>query len=150
MDKDFKMDMTPLDEEQMKVMKKLIEMNQNWLDQVKKIMINHGLWKKGFTIQLSINPGMKAFAEEISIYRTVIDGDALYDETISMYKGSTEIFKNWQTLPQATSREYIHLFDTEEDGNGKKKGTASEKPLPADGLWIGDPADVPADSGVVE
>ena len=138
---DFKMDMTPLNAEQMAVMKKLIEFGQNWADQVKTIMIHHGLWNKNFEVKMTVKPAFEMFCETIEVSRNVTDGDAFYDEKIYRYKPNNKVQNVWDTMSYLTSREFIHLFDAEEDGIGKKEGTASEKPLPADGLWIGGPGD---------
>ena len=137
---DFKMDMTPLNAEQMVVMKKLIEFGQNWAEQVKTIMVHHNLWHKGFRIQMEVDPRFSTLQMEVKVHRKVIEGDGIYDEQIERYRGP-DLGDVWKTLPPCTSREFIHLFDGEENRSGEEEGTASEKPLPADGLWIGDPGD---------
>ena len=146
MGKTFKMDMTPLTDGQKEIMKEIIQVNQIWLDHVKQMMINHGLWDKGFVFRLSISPEATALTEEIKVYRTVVDGEAIYEESINRHKGTDELFKDWKTLSPCTSREFIHLFDDEKSGAGSQDGKADEKPLPPNGLWIGtDPY-----SGVVD
>lgn len=148
MNDDFKMDMTPLNAEQMAVMKKLIEFGQTWADQVKTIMVHHGLWNKNFTVKTMVTPGFNVLCQTVEVSRKVEDGNAVYDEQICRYKSSENVQNAWDTLSYLTSREFIHLFDGEENGSGEKTVTPPEKPLPADGLWIGDPRnDNPVDGG---
>ena len=137
MDKDFKMDMTPLTEEQMKVMKKLIGFSQIFAGQIKDIMVHHGLWHKCFKVEIAVDPTMAIFSKEVTVRRKVIDGNGIYDECIDRYCGKEKPFDEWRTCEPATSREFIHLFDAEADGTGAEKGNTSEHPLPADGLWVG-------------
>ena len=104
-------DMKPLDAEQMKAARELLTMAQKFSDDVKQIMIHSHLWHKGFTLKLHVCPTMDIYTEDIQMYRTVEDGDGLYEEEIERVKGKGEEYGNWETNPVCTSREFIHLFD---------------------------------------
>lgn len=145
---DFKMDMTPLSKEQMEVMKKMIGFCQVFAGQIKDIMVHHHLWHKGFTVNLQIDPRLETITESVAVKRKVVDGEGIYEEGIERFRGTHKIFNEWRTLGCETSREFIHLFDGEKDGEGSPERKADEKPLPPNGLWIGaDPNSDPVDGG---
>ena len=127
------MDMSPLDGEQMVAAKKLIEYAQRFADEVKQIMIHNKLWHKGFDLKVMVNPQHEILSEDIQFQRWVADGEGHYRERIERIHDS----EKWCTLPFTTSREFIHLFDAEKDGNGTEAGSKAEKDVPADGLWVG-------------
>ena len=129
-------DMKPLDAEQMKAARELLLMSQKFADDIKQIMIHSHLWHKGFTLKLHVCPTMEVLTQDIQMYRTVEDGDGLYEEEIERVKGINEGEK-WETNPVCTSREFIHLFDELPDAAGTEAGKEVEKPLPPDGLCIG-------------
>lgn len=144
----FEMDMTPLDAEQMEVMKKMIGFCQIFAGQVKDIMVHHHLWHKGFQVSINIDPRMDTLTEVVEVKRKVMDGKGIYDEGIERFRGTDKMFNEWHTLGCETSREFIHLFDDKEDGAGSPEGKADEKPLPPNGLWVGaDPNSDPVDGG---
>lgn len=134
---EFQQDMSRLTYEQMKTVKSLIQFGQAWADQVMMIMKNSGLWEKGFQFKCMVSPKASVLTEEVQFYRSVVDGDAIYDEEIERHKGVEANFTDWQTLSPCTSREFIHLFDDKKSGAGSQDGKADEKPLPPNGLWIG-------------
>lgn len=125
-------DMKPLNAEQMKAVKDLLLMSQKFADNVKEIMIHSKLWHKGFALKLHVIPTMEIFTEDIQMYRKVEDGDGLYDEEIERLRGSGEDDNGWETYPTCTSREFIHLFDAEEDAAGEDAGENCETALPSD------------------
>ena len=106
-----KYDNRPLDAEQMKAARQLMEMSQKFADDMKQFMIHSHLWHKGFTLKLHVCPTMEIYTEDVQLYRTVHDGEGVYEEEIERVKGSVEEYENWETNPICTSREFIHLFD---------------------------------------
>lgn len=127
------MDMSRLDGEQMEAAKKLIEYAQRFADEVKAIMIHYKLWHKGFDLRVIVNPQFEMLSEDVQLQRWVSDGEGHYRERIERVHDD----EKWRTLPYTTSREFIHLFDAEKDGNRTPEGSKAEKDVPADGLWIG-------------
>ena len=128
-----KIDMSPLDGEQMVAARKLIEYAQRFADEVKQIMIHNKLWHKGFDLRVIVDPQAEVLQEDIEFQRWVADGEGHYKEKIERIHDNEE----WRTLPFTTSREFIHIFDEQEDGSGTPEGSQTEKDVPADGLWIG-------------
>ena len=139
-----KIDMSPLDGEQMVAAKKLIEYAQRFADEVKAIMIHYKLWHKGFDLKVIVDPQREILSEDVQFQRWVEDGEGMFRERIERVHDS----EKWRTLPFTTSREFIHLFDDKEDGTGSPEGKADEKPLPPNGLWVGaDSNSDPVDGG---
>lgn len=128
-----KIDMSPLDGEQMVAAKKLIEYAQRFADEVKAIMIHYKLWHKGFDLRVIVNPQFEMLSEDVQLQRWVSDGEGHYRERIERVHDD----EKWRTLPFTTSREFIHLFDEQKDGSGTEAGSKAEKDVPADGLWVG-------------
>lgn len=128
-----KIDMSPLDGEQMEAAKKLIEYAQRFADEVKAIMIHNKLWHKGFDLRVIVNPQFEMLSEDVQLQRWVEDGEGMFRERIERVHDS----EKWRTLPFTTSREFIHLFDEQKDGSGTEAGSKAEKDVPADGMWIG-------------
>lgn len=137
-----KIDMSPLDGEQMVAAKKLIEYAQRFADEVKQIMVHYKLWHKGFDLKVIVDPQREVLSEDVQFQRWVEDGEGMFRERIERVHDS----EKWRTLPYTTSREFIHLFDEQKDGSGTEAGSKAEKDVPADGMWIG--AD--DDSGAVD
>lgn len=122
-----KYDNRPLDAEQMKAARKVMEMSQKFADDMKQFMIHSHLWHKGFTLKFHVCPTMEIYTEDIQLYRTVHDGEGVYEEEIERVKGSVEEYENWETNPICTSREFIHLFDTVQDETGTEAGNECEE-----------------------
>ena len=130
------MDMKPLNAEQMYTARRILKMSQGFCDEMMATMKDSGLWQKGFTLKLHVCPTMEVLTEDIQMYRTVEDGDGLFEEEIERVKGCNEGEK-WETNPICTSREFIHLFDGTQNAAGTGAGKESEKPLPPDSLCVG-------------
>ena len=127
------MDMSPLDGEQMVAAKKLIEYAQRFADDLKQFMVHNKLWHKGFDLKILVNPQYEVLNEDIQFQRWVADGEGFYKERIERVHDE----EKWRTVPNTTSREFIHLFDEQKDGSGTEARSKAEKDVPADGLWVG-------------
>ena len=125
-------DMKPLNAEQMKAAREILLMSQKFADDIKQIMIHSHLWHKGFTLKLHVNPTMDIYTQDVQMYRTVEDGDGLYEEEIERLKGIGEGNETWETNPVCTSREFIHLFDAVQDEAGTNAGEERNSYLPPD------------------
>ena len=127
------MDMKPLNAEQMLTVRQLLTMSQEFSDKVKEIMTVSGIWGKGFTLKLHVCPTMEVLTEDIQMYRTVEDGDGLFEEEIERVRGCDEGEK-WETNPVCTSREFIHLFDAVQSTEGTDAGEKRNSYIPPDPL----------------
>lgn len=128
-----------LTEHQMMILKRTVRMSEAFANSLLHIMRNHGLDKiDGCDITIQVNPKYETMVCDISIGEKNSDfGDA------SFIKGAKDDgFELWSHC----SAEYKSLFDDEENRRRKHYGEKVEKPLPPDGLWIGDPRnDYPVD-----
>ena len=131
-----------LSDHQLKVVKTAAEMCEHFADQLLHIMKNHGLDKvEGMEFEIRVNPSMD-FATEVINIGEDIQSDAGH---MMLVKGK----KNEKFSPcGANSAEYELLFADETIRERFRNIVKGEKPLPPDGLWIGDPRnDPPVDSG---
>ena len=138
----FKMDMSPLNEEQMKTMKSLVEYSIEVADRLKQFLTENNLWQKGFRFLIHVNSDLDCYTEAVEFRRTVEDGIGKFNESFEVSRGKGENDNGWNIALNSTSREFIHLLDGEADDSGAEEGTETEKPLPSDGLWVstdGDP-----------
>lgn len=129
-----------LTEKQMKVVKELMEYSQAFANQVLNIMRNHELDKlNGCNLSITVNP------EWYYATRTISMGHDAHCEfgRIEMTRGMA----NAKYSPMGTnSAEYELLFADEEMRSRMEKVLQPERPLPPDGLWVGDPRnDSPVD-----
>lgn len=133
-----------LTDEQMKVLEGLIHLSENFADQVYHIMQNHGLDKiEGSCLTVSVEPEA-LFTTKVVSFGHDEDNDA---GRLRLAKGRR--YLNEQFLPFGqNSTEYLMLFASEAVRRELQRRKQSEKPLPPDGLWIGDPRnDCPVDRG---
>ena len=117
-----------LTNDQMKTLKSMVEFAEVFADQVLQIMKNSGLDKiKGCRLDIAVEPD-RVFTTESVLFGYDRDDEA---GKIWLTKGRMEPVNKF--VPSGkNSPEYEVLFGCEE----VKK--ALEKPLPPDGLWIGD------------
>lgn len=131
-----------LTDEQMKILEGVIHLSEDFADQVYHIMQNHGLDKiEGSCLTVSVEPEA-LFTTKVVSFGHDEDSDA---GRLWLAKGRR--YLNEQFLPFGkNSTEYLMLFASEAVRRRLQEDKAREKPLPPDGLWIGDPRnDCPVD-----
>ena len=121
-----------LTSEQMVIIKGLMEYAQAFCDQVFHIMQNHGLDKvNGCSLSLYVDPKCQFVNENVVIGNSITEDFG----RIQMSKGLNEM--NFSPLGK-NSAEYELLFATGELKEALRKVLMTdEKPLPQDGLWVG-------------
>ena len=121
-----------LTEEQIGIVKSMGRICEGIANQLFHIMENHGLDKvEGCHVVIDVCPKYNSVTREISIgeHETPFG-------TICMIRGKSE--DEYRIFGQNTSKEYEAVFDREAYAAGRIPVTAGEKPLPPDGLWVGD------------
>ena len=123
-----------LTEHQMNVVKEMVKLSGNFADQIYHIMENHGLNViDGFTFAVSVNPANVYATKSICI------GDSIHSDAgkIWLSKGRRSLGEKFEPFGK-NSPEYELLFADEAVRSRMGKILHREKPLPPDGLWIGD------------
>jgi len=130
-----------LTDDQFETVKVMAELMGNFGDQLFHIMENHGLDKvKGFQVTLTVDPQFDYVLKQIII------GSKWNSEcghmTLTKGKGENKYAPTGKNSP-----EYEILFADQETRVRMEKVLHREKPLPPDGLWVGDSRyDPPVDS----
>ena len=130
-----------LTDDQFETVKVMVGLMGNFADQLYHIMENHGLDKvKGFQVVLTVDPQFDFVTKQIEI-GTNLRSDSGY---VSLTKGKGE---DKYAPTGKNSAEYECLFASETTRSRMEKVLHREKPLPPDGLWVGDSRyDPPVDS----
>lgn len=131
-----------LTDDQIKIVESMVKLSQNFADQILHIMRNHGLDKvDGCFLNIAVAPELLFVTESVTYG---IDGTD--SGKITLTKGRR--LENERFVPTGeNSPEYEYLFADETVRSRMEKILQREKPLPPDGLWIGDPRnDSPVDS----
>ena len=120
-----------LTEHQMMILKHMVRMTEAFGNSLIHIMRNHGLDKiEGCDITLQVSPKYKSLTQKIDVGER--DTDFGF---VSLIRGENrEGYELWATC----SEEYERLFDDEAIRAGRNPSQKAEKPLPPDGLWVGD------------
>jgi hypothetical protein len=123
-----------LTKRQQEVMKSMVEFAEVFADQVYDIMRNHGLSDiDGCRLDISVDPSCLFTTEVVMFGRGNKDSGNIY-----LTKGRRS--KHERFVPTGkNSPEYERLFANETVRTAMEAGNDNEKPLPPDGLWIGDP-----------
>lgn len=122
-----------LTERQLEVVKSMTEFAEVFADQVYTIMQNHGLDKvQGCTLNINVDPSKHFTTKMIDV------GDFCKSDFghVSIAKGKND---EKYSLTNTNSAEYELLFADEALRGRMEKIVHGSKPLPPDGLWIGDP-----------
>ena len=132
-----------LTNEQLTKVKELVEVAEAMSEQLFHIMENHGLTKiPGVGISISVEPGLRFTTKNIAFGKR--GSDAGY---VSLAKGKYE--DEFAAYGNENSTEYEILFAKKELRERMLQYISKEKPLPPDGLWIGDDRNAaPLDCGV--
>jgi len=130
-----------LTDDQLVIVKGMAEYMGNVADQLLHIMENHGLDKiKGFQVTIEVDPQFDFVAKQIKI-GSKWNSDSGF---VTLTKGKGE---NRYAPTGKNSPEYEILFADQETRVRMEKVLHREKPLPPDGLWVGDSRyDPPMDS----
>lgn len=117
---------------QLTVMKKLVEFCEASANQIYRIMVNHGLDKiEGCNLKIDVDP---------SRYFTTMLITAGDDYTTDF--GHAKLARGKKNeryaLTDTNSAEYELLFADEAVRSRMEKIVHGNKPLPPDGLWVGD------------
>ena len=130
-------------DDQLATIKSLMEICENFADQVWHIMQNHGLDKvDGTVLKIEVNPAYELITKEIQFGQN-LESDS---GTVKLTKGMKE---NRYAPTGKNSAEYECLFAEPEVAKRISQVLHNAKPLPPDGLWIGRNDDRPAvDCGV--
>ena len=119
-------------DDQLKIVKAMMEMAENFTDQLWHIMENHGLNKKeGCGILIEINPKYPSFMKRIEFG----EGNSP-SGYIELVKGESDKYYV-PTSNEGNSPEYEFLFALPTLAKRMQKIADNAKPLPADGLWVG-------------
>ena len=123
--------------EQMKVVDDMAKIMGNFADQLYHIIENHGLDQvKDFMVRLEVNPALDYMTRRIDIGISV-NSDAGY---VTLAKGKDEA----KYVPTGrNSPEYEYLFADPAVKDRMREIVSGKKPLPPDGLWIGNPNNDP-------
>ena len=121
-----------LSEDQQEKLKHMVEFAEVFADQMHTIMKNHGLAEiDGCRLDITVDPHGNYLTEHILFGKT--DSDA---GVINLGKGKNDA----KFTPFGrNSAEYELLFADETVRKAIESRLHREKPLPPDGLWIGDP-----------
>lgn len=131
-----------LTKEQIEIVRGMGRICESFANQLYHIMENHGLDKiEGCNVVIDVCPKYNSITREIAIG----EHDTPFG-TICLVRGKKD--EEYHIYGQNTSREYEAVFDREAYAAGRIPVTAGEKPLPPDGMWIGDDRnDPPVDCG---
>ena len=126
---------------QQEVMKHMVEFAEVFADQMLEIMKNHGLTKiDGCELTISVDPSCLFTTETIQFGREEKDSGVIH-----LAKGRRSSCEKFTPFGN-NSAEYELLFADEAVRKAIEARLNREKPLPPDGLWIGDPRnDYPVD-----
>ena len=131
-----------LTDEQLLTVKMMAQYMENFADQLYHIMQNHGLDKvDGFKVEIRVDPSCDYITKLIDI------GNGIYNDSgfVRLTKGKGE---ERYAPTGKNSAEYEWLFADPSLAERMQKIIHREKPLPADGLWVGDDRnDPPVDCG---
>ena len=131
-----------LTDEQLLTVKMMAQYMENFADHLYHIMQNHGLDKiNGFKVEIKVDPAFDYITKTIDI------GSGIYNDSgyVRLTRGKEE--KRYAPTGK-NSAEYEWLFADETVRSRMEKILDREKPLPADGLWVGDDRnDPPVDCG---
>lgn len=129
-----------LTDEQLKIVKMMIRWSESFANNMLHIMENHGLDKiDGCHFDIQIVPQYEYLTCKIDVGERRSD----FGE-VSVSRGKNDAYYNYLG---SHSAEYEILSDGETVRTRKPEVSNGEKPLPPDGLWIGDPRnDCPVDS----
>lgn len=130
-----------LTEHQMMILKHTVRMSEAFANSLLHIMRNHGLDKiDGCSICIDVDPKYKSICEKVSIG----ERDSAFGFAEFIRGENEDGFRLWSA---SHSKEYERLFEDEAVRGGIEVSEKAEKPLPPDGLWIGDDRnDCPVDS----
>ena len=118
-----------LNEEQMVILKGMMEYAQSFCDAMNKVMVNHGLDKiEGCMMHIDIDPSFEMTRERISIGEVGTDFGR-----VQMAKGVNE---NKFSVYGRNNAEYELLFADEEIRDQMKKILNMDRETPPDGLWV--------------
>lgn len=123
--------------------KQLVEIAEAMSDQLLRIMENHELTRiPGYQISISICPNNRFTTEMVRFGQ--VDSDAGF---VALVKGVYD--EEFKATGRWNSAEYEFIFADKELRKRIRKYISKEKPLPPDGLWIGDDRNAPpVDCGV--
>ena len=122
-----------LTEHQLQTLKHTVRMSEAFANSLLHIMQNHGLDKvDGCDITIQVNPNYESICREISIGN--FDTDFGFAQFI---RGKNDA--EYHLWTGRHSGEYERVFAEEAIQAGIDPFPKAEKPLPPDGLWIGDP-----------
>lgn len=121
-----------LTEQQLKVVKGMVEITEAYANQMLHIMENHGLDKvEGCRLMVTIDPCLHYTTRDIYLGRDIRDDFG----AICLTRGKSDA--EYEPLGK-NSCEYEKLFASKALRGRLEKSVQREKPLPPDGLWIGD------------
>ena len=125
-----------LTEHQLMIIQGMVQYAEAMANQLFHIMENHGLDKvEGFRIRIDVNPEYEMVTKGVRIgYRTNLE-NGLPGGFCDLVSGRKE--EKYAPIGK-NSPEYELLFADEAVRKAMEKVLHREKPLPPDGLWIGD------------
>ena len=128
----MKIDMTALNEEQAKVMVKIIRDCKAFADNIFGLVKEcPGLLEKGFDICVDVDPKYETIANSISIKRTIVKDNEIVDESYGERKGLDD--DKWEKRYAVSSREFTALLEKAADSERTEEGNNKESVVPADG-----------------
>lgn len=128
-----------LTDEQLKVVKQMVRLSETFANNLLNIMENHGLDKiDGCGLNIQVSPQYETITCMVDV------GEKRSDfGYVSVKRGKGEKYYDYIG---SHSEEYEILSDGETVRSRKEEYCKTEKPLPPDGLWVGDPRnDYPVD-----
>lgn len=130
-------------EDQMIAVKQTVEIAEAMANQLLHIMENNGLTKvQGSRIMISVVPSLKFTRQMVEFGLPMLDAGF-----VKLTKGVYD--EQYSPTGNENSAEYELLFANDAVKERMQRILSKEKPLPPDGLWIGDDRnDPPLDCGV--
>ena len=123
-------------DEQLKVVKSVVEYAEQFADGLWKIMQNHGIDKiAGSGILIEVNPD-----QDLCNRRVEFGKENSPAGFVTLTRGKTE---NKYTCLGKNSPEYEFMFAPPEWSDRMREIVKGSKPLPPDGLWVGREPEMP-------
>ena len=128
----MKMDMTALNDKQLKVMKQIVEDCKVFADKIFDMVKEcPGLYEKGFDIIVDVDPKYESITRTVSVKRTIIKDNTIVDEKHEEKRGEND--EGWDIRYSISSDEFTALLAKTADSEGAEEGSNKESVVPADG-----------------
>ena len=130
-----KQDMTPLNKEQIKAIKEIIEHCTCFVDIVTNIMNKcPGLLDKRYEVEVDIDPRFLKIGKGIKIHRNLVKDGEIIKERYVLQRGYDKFDNGWEEDEALCTKEFARLFNGKADAEGTGEGSSKEYDVLAVGL----------------